>query len=227
MFATMNATGHDAASGDEQGYNPYAPPRTGADPSATRPPASAFSPQSPGAISVTHDLSDHDLKRFVDCDVFYDPQPFLGFIPQWLWFFAMVAGLAYLLSIPTTKSRALSAGGAALVVVMTLFSLLKRCGSRRNIARQLGLCKDRTITITPAGLAVTIPAVSHVSRGLATVGPVVHPWGDIRKVTERKDYLIFWLEGRYRVVLPMHVFTRNEDAFAFVESAKRWHADVH
>ena len=36
-----------------------------------------------GWFSLQHDLTDDELKRFVDFDVFYDPMPWFGFIPQW------------------------------------------------------------------------------------------------------------------------------------------------
>ena len=45
-------------------------------------------------LSVAHDLTDDELRRFCNFDVFYDPMPMLGFIPQWAWFvgFTAIAG---------------------------------------------------------------------------------------------------------------------------------------
>lgn len=66
---------------DERDENPYEAPHAaiGGDHRftlpAVEPPVDATM-----SISVTHDLNDDDLRRFVNCDAFYDPMPLLGFI---------------------------------------------------------------------------------------------------------------------------------------------------
>ena len=72
--------------------NTHAPPRYDERPaqSATQPVAGTG-----GTLSITHDLTNDELKRFYGFDFFYDPKPLFGFIPQWIWLIPIVAAIGF------------------------------------------------------------------------------------------------------------------------------------
>jgi hypothetical protein len=224
----MNSAENDLRPSAESQFNPYAPPIASDQTRAqdSRPVMPLFTEQ-PWAISVTHDLTDEDLRRFVNCDVFYDARPLFGIVPQWVWYLASVVAVLFFVSFPLTHSPGISAGcavalGAVVFGIMVLFAR-----STRALARLSGLCDKRTLAITPHNLTVTIPEAKSISKNLVTVGPVDYAWTDVRKIETRAGYVLFWLEGRSRLVLPLRVFPSDGDARAFLEAANRWRKSAH
>ncbi len=208
------------------------------------------------AISVTHDLTDGELRRFVNFDLYYDPMPLLGFIPQWVLLyliFGVVGAGVGLMAVkfilpsilePMTTSRDFREVSSALVRVINfcppsvgviatppiflgIFQFV--AARRRSRARALGLCRGRTVTISPLGLSVQIPAAIGT---MVAIGPGMRLWSDIRKITNTEDDLTFWMrptppfdwEGRARVIVPLRVFADGSEAAVFVDAARRWHA---
>ncbi len=183
------------------------------------------------AFSVTHDLTDDELKRFVNFDAFYDPMPLFGFIPQWVMLAVVTAGLGGVFGAMNTRgNQAWAAGFGALVgPLVALAALDFRARERRKQARAQGLCDGRTVTVTPEGLTLKIPGVRPtMSR---TIGPDQRPWSAIRKITSNEVDLTFWMgrdatdpEGRWRLIVPLRAFASASDAAAFENAARFWHA---
>lgn len=180
-------------------------------------------------LSVTHDLTDDELKRFVNFDVWYDPKPLLGVIPQWV-LIALIAGAVGAsmgLSV-VAPGRVVMLGGLALPI-LALGSLEITAAARRRHARALGLCEGRTVTITPQGFWVQIPDARATS--MLGIGPGLRRWEDVRAITASRDDLTFWmrptlpdLEGRLRVIIPLRAFPNRTEAAGFETAARCWHA---
>jgi hypothetical protein len=181
-------------------------------------------------LSVTHDLTDDELKRFVSMDVRYDPMPLFGFIPQWVWFTLLnaVIGCFIGLCIARTASSIILCGLMYPPALLGLFEIMA-AGRRRHV-RAIGLCDNRTVTISPRGLSVRIPAAEG-QTSIVGVGPLTRLWSEVRKISTTEDDLMFWmqpsasdLEGRARLVVPLRAFTTPGEAAAFEGAARRWHA---
>jgi hypothetical protein len=208
-------------------FNPYAAPRAPLGPDPVRSgPTSQVSPGAQGPISVTHELTDRDLRRFADCDAFYDPMPLFGFIPQWFWLILITVCIGFVFGIVRIHSfkAALVSGPVFSSIVFAL--LVFRANAMRNSARLAGLCEKRILTIAPQGLKLTIPGVRAVPQTLGPFGPLEHAWADYRKIEAMEEYIFFWLTGRSRLVLPRQAFTSPGDADAFLQAANRWHAEA-
>jgi hypothetical protein len=213
--------------GRQPEYNPYAPPQAPLGIERGRlMPAPPASRNVAGTMSVTHKLTDDDLRCFVSCDALYDAMPLFGLIPQWKWLMPITASIGFSFSLLQTRSwsAALVSAPAMCMIVLAIMVLL--ANSRRVSARLAGLCENRTLTISPDGLTLTIPEIHAVPKDLATVGPLAHRWSDVRKIEVRKGHLLFWLKGRLRLVLPLRAFPSPADADAFVQAATRWHTDA-
>ena len=91
---------------------------------------------------MTHDLTDEDLRRFVNCDVFYDAKPLFGIVPQWVCYLALLVPILFCFTFPLTQSPGISAGCAVALgaVVLGFMVLLSR--STRTVARLAGLCES-------------------------------------------------------------------------------------
>ncbi len=191
-----------------------------------RPPAAAMTKKT---LSVTHDLTDDELRRFVEFDVYYDPMPMLGFVPQWglIGVFFVMAGAVVGLIAGQSKV-AMIAGGMVLPLVF-LKLLEHHVAERRRHARAMGLCDGRIVTITPRGLSVEIPGASETS--VIAIGRQRRSWKEFRKISTNEVNLTFWmrpvfpdLEGRARVVVPLRAFADRTEGAAFETAARRWHA---
>jgi hypothetical protein len=208
----------DTHDGAEPNFNPYAPPR------APLEPVGRFSPDVQGSISITHHLTDDELRHFVECDVFFDPMPLFGFIPQWIWLILITLSLGILFGMIQLHSL-LAAVLLAPVTSLIMFAvLILMCKARRDSARVAGFCDNRTLTITPDGLGLTIPGAVRTPGVPVTVGEAQHPWRDFRKIELTERDMIFWLKGRSRLVLPRRVFSNPAAADDFLHAAMRWHA---
>lgn len=182
------------------------------------------------ALSVTHDLTDSELRRFINFDVYYDPMPMLGFIPQWVLlvviFGSLGVGLGFM-SIKTPSLRIILGGLIFPLLFLVIFHMVT--ATMRRQARGLGLCRGRTVTISPRGLFVQIPGARGTMIG---IGAGMHSWSEIRKISASKDDLTFWMrptppgdwEGRVRVNVPLRVFASAAEAAMFTDAARRWHA---
>jgi hypothetical protein len=182
-------------------------------------------------MSVTHDLTDEELRRFVNFDVFYDPMPMFGFISQWVWFLAVLAVLGALGGFAAFRSRTALVFGGLLTPIVMLRVMESATERRRQQARQLGLCDGRIVSVSPRGIAVRIPYAEETS--MAGIGPLTRPWSGIRKVSTSDEDIVFWmrpaagdLEGRARIVVPLRAFSSAAEAAAFENTARRWHADA-
>ncbi len=182
-------------------------------------------------LSVTHDLNDRELRRFAGFDVFHDPMPVLGFIPQWL-IVMVVAGLAGALGgfvLSRDKMAALVTAGLAPVATLVLLEL--QVASRRRLAREQGLCGGRIVSISPLGLSVRIAGAQR-DHTIALVGPMTLRWRSVRKITKNRRDLIFWMrpsaydpEGRARLIVPLRAFNDAAQAAAFEAAARRWSSE--
>ncbi len=182
-------------------------------------------------VSVTHDLTDDELRRFCNFDVFYDPMPSLGFIPQWAWFIGFTAIAGAVIAFALFRSRmALVLGGliAPIVIVRLLES---RAEGRRRQARAEGLCDGRIVSISPRGLSVRIPDAEETT--MTGVGPLTRLWIAIRKISRTDEDIMFWMrpgpgdtEGRTRVVVPLCAFASPSEATDFENAARHWHAEA-
>lgn len=218
---------HETASGWD--FNPYEPPRTAL--GRARPPA-AGAPFEKKGVAVTHDLSDAELRRFVDFDVFYDPKPLFGFLPQWV---LIAVGTAVLGALPALLIERLTAATFVPVVAapVALFVALERVvAERRRKARALGLCDGRVVTVSTRGLCVEIPEARRTT--MLGIGPMLRPWSEIRSISADERDITFWMcatttdvEGRTRVVVPRRAFANPADADAFEYAARAWHAAAH
>jgi hypothetical protein len=180
-------------------------------------------------LSVTHDLTDDELRRFVEFDTYYDPMPMLGFIPQWVliaMFFGTFGAVAGLMS---GQSRVAMVVGGLILPLVFLKMLEGVAAERRRHARAIGLCEGRIVTITPRGLSVEIPGASETS--VIAIGRQRRSWKEFRKISTNEVDLTFWmrpvfpdLEGRARVVIPLRAFADRTEAAAFETAARRWHA---
>jgi hypothetical protein len=207
--------------------DPFESPWSSGEPLDPQPRGLAYSKKT---LSITHDLTDDELRRFVEFDVYYDPMPMLGFIPQWL-VIVLITGAAGagmgLMTASTTM--AMVQGGLALPIVMLGILHITAAAHRRQ-ARASGLCDGRTVTISPRGLAVEIPFARGAS--MIAIGPMKRSWSDIRKISISENDLTFWmqptflvdLEGRARLIVPLRAFASAGDAATFEQTARCWHA---
>lgn len=212
---------------DERDENPYEAPHAaiGGDHRftlpAVEPPVDATK-----SISVTHDLNDDDLRRFVNCDAFYDPMPLLGFIPQWVWLMPLTAAMGFVFGVARLGSFRTGLLMAPVLCLIVLVVLIVKHKSNRHRANTLGFCEARTLTITPWGLALTISGAKPVVLELADVGPTTQSWSAVRRIDRSEDYITFWLRGRRRLVLPRRAFSSPDEADAFLRTAMWWRAKV-
>ncbi len=180
-------------------------------------------------LSVTHDLTDDELRRFVEFDTYYDPMPMFDLIPQWVviaMFFAAFGAFAGLMAGQSTV--AMVVGGLILPLVF-LKMLEAIAAERRRHARAIGLCEGRIVTISPRGLSVEIPGAKGTY--VLAIGRERRSWIDIRKISISEDDLTFWmrpvfpdLEGRARVIVPLRAFADRTEAADFETASRRWHA---
>ena len=229
-------------------FNPYAPPHSGgADHLETFLPLPGFVAGGPppplgSSLSVLHDLTDQDLRRFLELDFFYDPKPLFGFLPQWVVLLAILGAMGG--GLACLKSASISTAGAAAVGTATLFAglLIFAAGHNRRAAIACGWHRGRRYTIDREGLDVDYPAPKDEDPGvtrerarrrattlahhpiLRNTGLVEgwHAWEEFRGVEFRRAYLIFWQEGRRRLVLPVRVFRSTEEAETFAQAAAGW-----
>jgi hypothetical protein len=206
--------------------NPYEAPRAALGPLDPRAMAPAGHKK---AFAITHDLTDQELRRFVNFDVYHDPKPMLGLVPQWVAIALMAAAAGALGGLTAVgSSRAIAFGGLTSPVVV-LMMLDVAAAVRRRHARALGLCEGRTVTVTPWGPSVQVPGARRTS--MIAIGPEVRAWCEIRLVSISEDDLTFWmrptpadLEGRARVIVPLRAFADRAEAAAFGNAARYWHA---
>ena len=182
-----------------------------------------------GWFSLQHDLTDDELKRFVDFDVFYDPMPWFGLIPQWTLLAAIGAIVGAMIGLGRPGSTLGLVLRASLMSAgfLLLLDLVAR-GSRAH-ARRLGLCDNRVVCIFHWGLQVVIPGAGNAT--LKTIGPQSLSWRRIRRISSDARDLTFWMrptaldfEGRSRIVVPFRAFATAHEARAFEDAARRWHA---
>lgn len=221
--------------------NPFAPPATATEFGASSMPTPCL-PSPDSSWSVRHDLTDRDLKRFYGCDFFYEPRPMLGFIPQWFILAAVYAPLGAFLGWEETHSALWAASGAMAGVASIAGSYTLAATASRRSARKAGFTVGRRITIARDGVRVDYPdppgldreacldlgrrrtGATRSSRILraALVAEAIYPWEAFREVEFRRDYLLLWLQGRHRLVIPVRAFDSIEAAEAFARAAAGW-----
>jgi hypothetical protein len=182
-------------------------------------------------LSVTHDLTDDELRRFCNFDVFYDPMPSLGFIPQWAWFVGITAAAGALAAFAFFQSRMAVVLGGLITPIVVLRIQESGAEQRRRQARTLGFCDGRIVSISPRGLSVRIPDAKEAT--MTGIGPLTRLWIAIRKISRTDEDLIFWMrptpgdaDGRTRVVVPLRAFASPAEAADFENAARRWHAEA-
>jgi hypothetical protein len=182
-------------------------------------------------LSVTHDLTDDELRRFCNFDVFYDPMPMLGFIPQWAWFIGFTAIAGALAGFALFQFRMATLFGGLITPIVVVRILESAAERRRQQARALGLCDGRIVSISPRGLSVRIPDAEDAT--MKGVGPLTRLWLAIRKISRTDEDIMFWMrpvpgdmEGRTRVVVPLRAFASPAEADDFENAARRWHAEA-
>lgn len=216
------------------GRNPYRAPEAPIGLAWTVPPVDVGL----GSISVPHDLDDDDLRLWVNFDAFFDPKPLFGLIPQWV-ILAVVPALAgglYLSAQGNHPLRGalggllLGAVGGLLLGVFAVAAMTAVTASNRRGVLRSGCCEGRTLTVGPAGLAVTTGPLRRrltPAGNTAGLGPQTLPWAAVRLVEVRHDAVFFWvktLEHRRRLVLPRRAFASPHEADAFLAAAVAWHA---
>jgi hypothetical protein len=194
-------------------------------------PAAAVPDGGKYVVSVTHDLTDDELRRFCNFDVFYDPMPSLGFIPQWAWFAGVIAVASAIIAFALFRSKTAAVLGGLVVPIVVVRLQESAAESRRQQARALGLCDGRIVSVSPRGLSVRIPDAEETE--MTGVGPLTRLWIAIRKISRTDEDLMFWLrpgagdtEGRMRVVVPLRVFAGPAEADEFESTARRWYAEA-
>ena len=105
---------------------------------------------------------------------------------------------------------------------MILITLYKRAA-----VRNATLCERRTLSISPKGLTLKLPLVIKVSKDMATLGPQNRPWASIRGIEATNTDLVFWLNGRNRLLVPRRAFPTPEEADRFLQAATTWHATTN
>ena len=199
----------------------------------------AVGPREPkDKISITHDLDDDELGRFLGFDAFYDPLPWFGLIPQWVVIVVLCGMVGLLLGLgkPPRDAVILSLVGALGLPIAMLLLLVYVCAARRRRVQSIGLCQGRIVTISRRGLNVRIPGASYAlltghEPGIPWIGPLMRPWSAIRRISNDGRDLTFWLkqkgldlEGRARVRIPLRAFDSPAEAGAFEGAARSWHA---
>lgn len=134
----------------------------------------------------------------------------------------------------------LAAGGVAAAATCT--GSLARMSQLRRSARDGGFLLGRQITISELGVQVSYPQFADEDRlafearerkqvetvarlpVLSQTGIVaaIYPWRDFTRVAFRDGYLIFWLSGRSRLVIPTQVFASRDAAETFALAAAGW-----
>jgi hypothetical protein len=199
-------------------FNPYAAPDVHIAPGAGMVlPGSAASK---GSLEVTHDLTTAELKRWFEFDTFYDPKPFLGFVPQWL-LLAIITGCAVFVVV-WGKTRLVTAACIVgpIAGIASIWAREVRMATNRSLARQEGLCENRTIRINPQGVVVAIPG--RVASHLPCIGPAAYYWRDFRKIEVADCDIVFWIAGRKRLRVPCRAFPTSFDAVEFLNAALYW-----
>jgi hypothetical protein len=215
--------------GERPEFNPYEAPRAAPghwDGGEVGPPDDAEAP-----IAVPHDLTDDDLKRFVDCDAFYDPLPLFGVVPQWAWLLALftaMGGAAVLFRRSVFQWPVWAGIWPAMGVYMLLMVSLGAAFRRRR-ARRNGLCDGRVLVIDPRGVRVEVFGSGPPLPLVRELGSVSYRWRDVRKVEVVDSYVFFWLHAvlsrRHRLVLPLRALPDPARAEAFLRAARWWHAN--
>ncbi len=194
-------------------------------------PAAAVPDGGEHVLSITHDLTDDELRRFCNFDVFYDPMPSLGFIPQWAWVVGITAIAGALVAFAFFRSRMAVVLGGLITPIVALRIQESGVEQRRQRARMLGFCDGRIVSVSPRGLSVRIPDASAAT--MIGVGPLTRLWIAIRKISRTDEDIMFWMrptpgdaEGRRRVVVPLRAFASPAEAADFENAARRWHAEA-
>ncbi len=206
--------------------DPYEAPWTAWEPPG---PLAAEPENAKKTLSITHSLTDDELRRFVDFDVFFDPMPMLGFISQWVLMVSIFGAAGVISGLALSQSMKAMMIGGLMVPSLGLSLFHVAVTSRRRLARALGLCEGRIVTISAQGISIQIPAAQLTS--MPGIGQGIRSWSDIRKISVTKYDLIFWmqphfpdLEGRARIVVPLRAFANPTVAADFENAARRWHA---
>src|SRR3954447_20551748 len=122
----MDARGYDP----DWEYDPYEAPQAASGPLGPRAMAPAGHKK---AFAVTHDLTDQELRRFVNFDVYHDPKPMLGFIPQWVVIASSLAAAGALGGLSAVGSnRAIAFGGLTLPIVVLMILDVTAAVRRRH-----------------------------------------------------------------------------------------------
>jgi hypothetical protein len=194
-------------------------------------PAAAVPDGGKHVLSVTHDLTDDELRRFRKFDVFYDPMPSLGFIPQWAWVVGLTAIAGALVAFAFFRSRMAVVLGGLIVPIVVLRLQESAAKHRRQQARELGFCDGRIVSVSPRGLSVRMPAGEGAT--MYGVGPLTRSWTAIREISRTDEDIVFWMrptpgdsEGRARVVVPLRAFASPAEAADFENAARRWHSEA-
>jgi hypothetical protein len=208
--------------------NPYRAPRAPIGAGKRRGhPIGEFTGDITQPISITHELSEDDLRRLLNFDTFYDPIPLLGVIPQWIY---VLVGISSLFSFAAARRFpsvpfwfcgiiGLIAGLVHLGVSTLVFA------NNRRLALQAGVCEHRSATISPQGLLIETPnAQINFTFVLRSHVEGFIPWANIRKIETSNDDIIFWQKGRKRLIIPRRAFPTSTESERFFQAAKLWHS---
>jgi hypothetical protein len=150
----------------------------------------------------------------------YDPVPLLGFLPQWIYAYLLVFLFGVIVSRFFWRSSVFAIGLGLGLAVFVFQSSRSRMAANRREAMRKGLCQGRHLTISSEGVRVLIDSGAETS--LPCIGEMQSPWTDFRRVQFLGEYLILWMEGRKRLVVPVHAFKSPELAEEFAQAAAGW-----
>jgi len=208
--------------------NPYEAPHAPIDPAPPVRPVDSLD-VGPGALSVRHDLTDADLRLWLEFEFppTYDPMPAFGFVPKWVMWAAAACCLSPCMVLICNASPVLLAVGTALTGLLVAAGVAAHRGLRRRAVRRAGYCDGRTLTVGPGGLTLTTGPIEPGGGESFGLGAAAHPWGDFWGIRTRDDSIFFWRSGpkrRRRLVVPLRAFATRNSAAAFFAASSSWHA---
>lgn len=217
--------------------NPYAAPNS---PSIEgRSIVSGTAPRPGSTFEIRHNLTDRDLKRFLECDFFYDPKPVFGIFPQWIFLMGIIALMGGVATWLKTESAPFACAAALLLPILFGVLMVAAAAANRSHARSGGFLEGRRITIAAEGLRVDYPAATgleqaELSRRQARtmaqqpalrnsgLAAAFYTWNDFRAVEFFRGDLILWQQGRRRLVIPVQAFETVDAAETFAKAAAGW-----
>lgn len=162
---------------------------------------------------VTVSLTAEDLFRF---EWYHIRHTGLRFA-IWIWYLGfIVVGFSSAMagsddSLPTGIAFALLAA----VIAPLVGRWLLRMKTAHDFRKMPAPLREATFEISPTGF-----------RQSGSFGEGTFKWSALRKVVGTPDHILFYLTGRLASVIPRRDFASAAEADAFLEAARKWHADA-